>query len=185
MKCINSFFITICDKAKKLILKSKHYKNNNISLMLNKKGIALVETVAAMAILSFALTGLMVAVQYARTRAMIQYHNKYVILRVDSELQRIKYLNTKNEKNFGPMTPVTFNIPGIRNNKVDVRVKLPVTVRFSRSREYDSSIGPEIEFHKITAIAEWNETIPFLSRKGRIDKRYVELREDYYYERIQ
>jgi prepilin-type N-terminal cleavage/methylation domain-containing protein len=150
--------------------------------LLDDKGFALVETIVALAILSFALVGLMIMVQYARARAIANYHDRYVLLRVDGELQRIRYHRTY-WGGFPLLLPVEFDIP----QQTTARNPRPirVTVHFKHDFNFDSTVGFDVGFESIIATAEWNEHVPFFSRRPiRPERRFILLREDYYMRRI-
>jgi len=146
------------------------------------RGFALAETIAATAILTFVLAGLMIMVQYARVRTVVNYHDRYVTLRVDGELQKIKaqYALTGS---FGTLRSVSFNIPQLNENAFNMGRQIPVVISFSVSDEIDRAVGSNIRFTALTAVAEWNEHLPLFARRPRAEKRYVQLREDYYYQR--
>ena len=150
-------------------------------LLLNNRGFAIVETIAALAILSFVLVGMMIMVQYARVRAVANYHDRFVLLKTDGELQRIKYRNHL-YGDFGNLGVVEFEIPQL--NKQGFTPKIPVKIYFNVDYEHELAVGTDIGFNKVTAIAEWNEHMPFFAKRPiRAEKRYIQLREDYYIRR--
>ncbi len=158
------------------------YKKYNLqakkSLLSNERGFALAETIAATAILTFALVSIMMMIQYARVRAIVNYHDRYVLLRTDGELQKIKYQHFVHN-NFGLLNPVIFTIP--HNNHKDRVQKIPVTIRFEVKYEYDESVALDVAFNSVNAIAEWHEFKPLFSQKPiRSENRFVQLREDFY-----
>jgi len=146
------------------------------------RGFALAETIAATAILTFVLAGLMIMVQYVRVRTVVSYHDRYVTLRTDGEMQKIKSQYVI-YGSFGSLQPVSFNIPQLNQNNVNIGRQIPVLVSFSLVDEPDMSVGTNIRYIAITAVAEWNEHLPLFARRPRSEKRYVQLREDYFYER--
>jgi len=148
----------------------------------NQRGFALMETLVALAILSAVLAGLMTSVQYARLRAVANYHDRYVLLRVDGELQRIKNFYARNAY-LPSLGPVTFNIPQLNTRAVTEGKNLPVTITFSTEDLPDRSVGQDIRYVTVTALAEWEEQLTFLSKSKEKEKRYIQLREDYFYER--
>ena len=155
-------------------------KSGRFLLLKNSRGLALVETIVALLILSSVLVSLLTMVQFARARAVANYHDRYVLLRLDAEMQLIKHY----QRSFNVMPtliPKTFNIPqsgGYRHKPI------VVTINFLDTVEWDSLVGPDIGFHKIVATAEWNENMPKLGgRKNAVEKRFITLREDYYFQR--
>jgi len=154
--------------------KATHRKTNS--------GFALVETIAATTILTFALAGLMVMVQYARARTEINYHDRYVTLRTDGELQKIRSQYSL-YGNLGSLQQISFKIPQLDENALNAGKQITVTVTFTIDDQQDMSIGSNIRYTAITALAEWKEHQPLFARQDRTDTRYIQLREDYYYER--
>ena len=148
-------------------------------LIKNSRGFALVETIVALAILSFALVGLMTMVQYVRIKANVNYHEKYVLLKVDGEMQRLKYRHYKTGT-YKPLAPVVFTIPQLNGYGINQGRRITVRVTFVESNyTVDMAVSRFVKYRSVTANAEWEEHIPFLS-KSRIEKRYLELREDYF-----
>ena len=142
-------------------------------------GFALVETIVALLILSFALVGLLTMVQYARVRAIANYNDRYVLLRLDGEMQRIKY-NYETTGGFGLLNVAVFQIPNPGNY---ASRPISVTVTFSRTMDWDLAIGGNIGYHKIVATAEWNENLPRLGgQRIRAERRFITLREDYFFQ---
>lgn len=163
-----------------------HIENNiqaSNNILLNSRGIALLEVIAATAILSFVLVGMMIMTQYARVRAEINYHDRYVLLRTDGELQRIKYSHFR-LGNFNAINnAVEFNIP--QTNRETIGRNIRVTVRFSRDYQNDPAVGLDVGYHSITALAEWNEHAPLFAKRPVIaERRYIQLREDYFEQRL-
>jgi len=148
----------------------------------NQRGFALAEIIIALAILSAVLAGLMTSIQYARLRAVANYHDRYVLLRVDGELQRLKYYYTQYGY-FPTLLPVTFNIPQLNTQAVSEGRQLPVIITFTTNDYPDISVADNIRFVALTATAEWEEQLPLSIKNKQREKRYVQLREDYYYER--
>jgi prepilin-type N-terminal cleavage/methylation domain-containing protein len=164
----------------KLFSKVSDRPKNSLS---NTRGFALIETIVALAILSFVLLGLMVMVQYARARAITNYHDRYVLYRVEGELQKIK----RNSVRFGQTLPqnipdVHFTIPHSVNPNNRQSQPIRVTVRFSTRTQRDHAAGENIYFTAITAIAEWDEYRAMNThRRHRAERRYIQLREDYFF----
>jgi prepilin-type N-terminal cleavage/methylation domain-containing protein len=161
----------------------KEVSDRPIDNLTNKRGFALVETIAALAILSFVLLGLMVMVQYARARAITNYHDRYVLYRVDGELQRLK----EDSVRFGQRVPqnvpnVQFTIPHSANPNNRQQQPIVVTVRFSTSTHRDYAAADNVYFTAVTALAEWDEyrALGAHSRR-RAERRYIQLREDYFF----
>ena len=137
------------------------------------------ETIVALLILSFALVGLLTMVQYARVRAIANYNDRYVLLRLDGEMQRIKY-NYETTGSFGLLNASVFQIPNPGNYTAR---PITVTINFSRSMEWDFAIGSNVGFYIIVATAEWNENLPRLGGRGiRPERRFITLREDYFFQ---
>jgi hypothetical protein len=142
-------------------------------------GFALAETIAALAILAVVLGSLMTMVQYARVRAIANYHDRYVLLRLDGEMQRIRYQFQEQESLEGLTNSMTFQIPDTnwRNSK-----PIPVRVTFTKALEWDIGVADNVGFEKITATAEWSEHLPFFAKRPiRAERRYLALREDYFF----
>ncbi|MCK9330715.1 MAG: hypothetical protein PHY08_01530 [Candidatus Cloacimonetes bacterium] len=158
------------------------YKKNKLqatkSIFMNNRGFALAETIAATAILSFALVGIMMMVEYARVRAVVNYHDRYVLLRTNGELQKIKYQHFVHN-NFGLLNPVEFTIP--QNTKRDRGPEVPVKINFQVNFATDLDVGLDVGYNSVTAIAQWQEYKPlFVDKRTKAQKRYIQLREDYY-----
>jgi len=151
-------------------------------ILRGNRGFALAETIAATAILTFVLAGLMIQVQYARAKAVVNYHDRYVLMRVDGEMQRKKYQHTV-YGDIGSLRAVEFSIPQLNENALNVGNRIPVYVSFSVEDLPDTSVGQNIRYVVLTAVAEWDEHVPLFARRPRAEKRYVQLREDYFYER--
>jgi len=149
--------------------------------LLNKKGFALAETIIALLILSFALVGLLTMVQYGRVRAIANYNDRYVLLRVDGELQRIRFRHQQ-QSSFGQLNPISFNIPQLGRYQARPQT---VTVNFTNTVEPDFDVGLDIYYHCITANAEWVEHMPRIGgRRIRPERRFITLREDYHFQRV-
>jgi hypothetical protein len=146
----------------------------------NTGGFAIVEIIAALAILSATLIALMTMVQYARVRAVINYQDRYVLLRVDGELQRIKYNHHITNSIALPAT-LTFAIPQLNEHGRQIGTPPTVTVRFTSRHDWDTQLFPALGYYNVTAIAEWDVRLPFSIRGHRTEKRFIQLREDYFY----
>jgi prepilin-type N-terminal cleavage/methylation domain-containing protein len=153
---------------------------NNLS---DTRGFALIETIVALAILSFVLLGLMVMVQYARARAITNYHDRYVLYRVEGELQKIKARSMAQGQSVHLPGNVQFTIPHSVNPSYPNSQPIRVTIRFSTQVHRDERFIPEpIFFTAVTAIAEWNEHRGLgTHRRLRAERRYIQLREDYFF----
>ena len=142
-------------------------------------GFALMETIVALLILSFALVGLLTMVQYARVRAIANYNDRYVLLRLDGEMQKIRY-QYETTGNFGSLNVAVFQIPNPGNYTAR---PVQVTVNFSRTMDWDNAVGGNVGFNKIIATAEWNENLPRLGgQRIRAERRFITLREDYFFQ---
>jgi len=158
------------------------FAGHTSSSLTNQRGFALAEVIVALALLSAVLAGLMTSVQYARQRAVANYHDRYVLLRVDGELQRLKYYYTR-DGYFPSLAPITFNIPQLNARSVNEGKQLPVVVTFHTDDYPDITVADNIRYIALTAIAEWDEHLPLSVKNKQREKRYVQLREDYFYER--
>jgi hypothetical protein len=145
-------------------------------------GFFLAETIAALLILSFTLVSLMISVQYARTKSIINYHDRYVLLKTNGELQKIKYLYRDESLYDKKLSNTSFNIP-THSEKNELLNSISVTIRYTIETHIDSDIDIDVEYCSVVAEAEWEEKLPFLSRGKRSEMRYIKLREDYYFER--
>jgi len=143
-------------------------------------GFTILETVISLLILSFALAGLLTLVQYTRYRAFDNYQDRYVLLRLDSELQKIKYYHA---------TYGVFNYPGSLSfyipepNNVQAPQVLVHAV-FSNTTSWDNTVGSNIGYYNLTVKAEWEaRKLPFKqSNHQALKKRTISLREDYFFE---
>jgi hypothetical protein len=154
-------------------------------ILSNNRGFAIVETIVSLAILSVVLVGLMTMVQYARVRAVASYHDRYVLLRVDAELQKIRYFNSAgfDRHDFGMLLPVTFRIPQITQYRGVTGPE--VTIRFTRDIHSDFTVSLDTWYHVIEATAEWDERVPRIGRRTvRPERRSITLREDYFFRRV-
>ena len=174
-------------ETQRLVAGVLDYDTKNRELKLDNKGFALVETIAALAILSFVLVGLMIMVQYAHARAVANYHDRYVLLRVDGELQKIRNYYHLHGRSFPTLSPVIFEIPqlnmptGVLGTTVRTTT---VTIYFHRTFHFDESVGIDVGYNSIMASAEWDESIPFVfGRRVRPERRHLQLREDYFMRR--
>ena len=163
-----------------LLLEDKGAKKFRIKIK-NSRGFALAETIVALLILSFALVGLLTMVQYARVRAIANYNDRYVLFRLDGEMQKIKH-HRQNSNDFGPLNQIVFLIPGVSGYSAN---EIAVTVNFTRTTAWDTSIAQNIGYHMIVGTAEWTENLPRLGgRNVRAERRFITLREDYFFERV-
>ena len=146
----------------------------------NARGFALAETIVALLILSFALVGLLTMVQYTRIRAISNYNDRYVLYRLDGEMQRIKF-RFQSAGDFGILGTSSFNIPNLGAHRSR---PIQVTVNILHTIEWDLSVGNDIGYHKIVATAEWNENqLRQGRRQPRPERRSIILREDYFFRR--
>lgn len=148
-------------------------KNNHT--LQNQRGAALFEIVVGMAILVLVLTSMIITMTYAQYKSITNYHDRIVLLKADAEMQKIKY-RYESTQNFGPLTPVEFDIKDKSSAK-------PIRVRiiFSAVPTSDNTTGLGVTFTAINAKATWEEhrsIIKLNSYKGQ--KRTIVLREDYY-----
>jgi Tfp pilus assembly protein PilV len=146
----------------------------------NQQGSALIEVLAAMGILLFVITGMMITISYARYKSTTNYHYRIALLRAESELQRIKMQHYTNGY-FGSLATKAFTIQHETNAK-----PINANIYFSSSTVNDPQTSLRASYTTITAKVKWREAAPmfalFLSPN---DEKEIVLREDYYFERTQ
>ena len=143
-------------------------------------GFAIVETLVALVILSVTLVALMTMVQFARARAVVNYHDRYVLLKVDGELQKIRERYQIDEKSLAFLSPVTFRIPEMSAPAGSRPIN--VTVSFRVNLRQDPTIQTAtVRYYEVTATAEWQEHAPFFAKKPiRRERRNIQMVEQYF-----
>ncbi len=141
----------------------------------NQKGSALFEILAAMAILTFVVTGMMITITYARYKALTNYHDRKVAFLVDGELNRIR-LHFMKFNALPSLIPQTIAIEEpYRGKRINCRIT------FSKFYQYDYNTGLNVVYTSVTAVGEWRENPDLFGltpTSGQV--RHITLREDYY-----
>jgi len=143
----------------------------------NQKGSALIEVLAAMGILLFAIIGMMISISYANYKSTLNYHYRVALLRAEAELQVIKLQHSS----YGTFGTQEFTIRSHSNAK-----PIKATIFFDVLTVNDPQTTLKTSYTKITARVRWQETPPMFSLYvSPNDYKEVVVREDYFYERVQ
>ncbi|HPY96042.1 MAG TPA: hypothetical protein PL063_02380 [Candidatus Cloacimonadota bacterium] len=146
----------------------------------NQKGSALIEVLAAMGILLFAIIGMMISISYANYKSTLNYHYRVALLKAEAELQVIK-LQHSSYGTFGNLGTQDFTIRSHSNAK-----PINAKISFEVSTVNDPQTTLRTAYTSITARVRWLETLPMHTLYVSPNEyKEVVVREDYFYERPQ
>ncbi len=139
----------------------------------NNRGLALVEILASLLIITFVSTGLFVSIEYAQHRSVVNYHRRVAILLAEGKLNEKRFYYQQ-YKNFGNLLPmiVTLEERGVRSLRGDLSYQILPAI--------DNSIGKT--YTQFIVTVKWKEPaplfVPLKFKKKEIMS--VTLREDYF-----
>jgi len=140
----------------------------------NQKGSALMEVLAAMGILLFVITGMMITISYARYKSISNYRYRIALLKAESELQIIK--KKYPTLSFYQLASKEFFIQTEGNAKP---IKAMITYRIENANDEQIRLFEQTKILKVTV--SWQEPSPLLvfgSNQNR--QKELTVREDYY-----
>jgi hypothetical protein len=139
------------------------------------------EALISLVIITIVIGTLLSAARYTKTMGTIAYHDRYVLLRLDGYMQRIKYynMNALEMGDFGNLQNRTFYIEEELDHTIDGKIR--VNVSFDVIRRPDLNIDRDTHYYEVKATARWRENWPYLyGNVMRQKERVITLREDYY-----
>ncbi|MBN1949391.1 MAG: hypothetical protein JW784_06575 [Candidatus Cloacimonetes bacterium] len=148
----------------------------------SEQGFGLLHVLAALFMVTIAITGLFLANVYARSRAIENYHYRAALLATMENMERIRY-NYYQRQNSGPVHINDINNNINRTVTLDMidnyRIECTIAPSYPRvERKTDLSVATYVYYDEVVLRMNWQEpTLMFKPKEGRS----ITLREDYYY----
>ncbi len=146
------------------------------TILNNQKGFGLIEALVALVISSIAMVGLFIGSNYARAKAVENYHYRVSLLKASEVMENIKHHNRRND---GVPEIMRYNPDFV----LDERKGKKLMARISVTKENlpDLSISMNTRYTIVTVTINWEESFKLKSNSQSGIKRSISIREDYFY----
>ncbi|MCD4819375.1 MAG: prepilin-type N-terminal cleavage/methylation domain-containing protein [Candidatus Cloacimonetes bacterium] len=148
------------------------------TILSNQKGFGLIEALVALVISSIAMVGLFLGSNYAKAKAVENYHYRRALLKASEIMENIKH-NNRHSK----LEPILGNYS--QNFVLDERNgnKLMADVSVSKNNTTDFSISTSTSYSTIIVSIDWEESFKLKPNSLEGIERSISIREDYFFNR--
>jgi len=147
----------------------------------NESGFGLIHVLAVTLIVSIAILGLFMSIEYARAQADVHYHTRSALLIAQGYLEEIKYNNRSNGIYSRPVVNTRTETTQLENNNGKV-INATVTIG-STTDGNPIGLGSNSNRDEVQITIRWKEN-PTTSMTSLQNKSHsIMLQEDYYWKR--
>ena len=145
----------------------------------NQKGFGIIEALTAIVISGIAMLGLFVGSNYAKAKAVENYHYRVALLRASEVMENIRHHNRFNKQD-----PVigSYNNSYVLDERNGDRLIARVTVKKEKDKDMlNEYIGPHTHYTTIIVTLNWEEAYKLRPSSNDGIERSIAIREDYFY----
>ena len=149
----------------------------------SEKGFGLIHVLASLLIVTVALVGLFISINFARNRANENYHFRSALLIASGKMEFVKYVNRDMKSPDISNLPAVFYAPVVLDER-DNQPPLTATVSINKTFIVDKSsidVAPYVGYDSVIIQLTWKEPSSSLIPSQASQVRTVTLREDYYW----
>jgi len=146
----------------------------------SEKGFGLIHVLATLLIVSVALVGLFISINFARNRANENYHFRSALLIASGKMEFVKFVNRDLKSPDISNSPAVFYTPVVLDER-DNQPALTATVSINKTFHIDIDVAPYVGYDSVIIQLTWKEPSPSLIPLQASQIRTVTLREDYHW----
>jgi len=150
----------------------------------SEKGFGLIHVLASLLIVTVALVGLFISINFARNRANENYHFRSALLIASGKMEFVKYVNRDMKSPDISELPAVFYAPVVLDERDD-QPALAATVSINKTFHVDIDVAPYVGFDTVIIELTWKEPTSLLLTTQASQIKTVTLREDYHWKYTQ